>query len=227
MPGRSGSASENAALIIAPSPCGRGHVENFNSRRWVRGAGLSLVRTPHPLALVGSPAPPSPSGSAISAVAARGFANELDFLAPGCSAGRAIRSWWNMLGAFFKKGDVISGAVLAALGVYIITQARAWDYYTLDGPGPGFFPFWYGVAMVVLSLLLIVNSARTGNDGESKGGMDWPATGRAMMTWLAFAVSVALMDFLGFLISFALLAFFLVAVIFRRPFTTAAVVAVA
>jgi hypothetical protein len=34
------------------------------------------------------------------------------------------------------------------------------------------------------------------------------------------------MDFLGFLISFALLAFFLVAVIFRRPFITAAVVAV-
>jgi putative tricarboxylic transport membrane protein len=131
-----------------------------------------------------------------------------------------------MLGAFLQKGDVISGAVLAALGVYIITQARAWDYYTLDGPGPGFFPFWYGAAMVVLSLLLIVNSARNGDDGQSKG-VDWPATGRAMTTWLAFALSAALMDFLGFLISFALLAFFLVAVIFRRPFMTATVVAVA
>jgi putative tricarboxylic transport membrane protein len=131
----------------------------------------------------------------------------------------------NMLGAFLKKGDVISGAVLAALGVFIITQSRAWDYYTLDGPGPGFFPFWYGVAMVVLSLLLIVSSARNGDDGISKG-VDWPATGRAMMTWLAFAVSVALMNFLGFLISFALLAFFLVTVIFRRPVITAAVVAV-
>ena len=125
-----------------------------------------------------------------------------------------------------RNGEVVSGAVLAALGVYIIMQARAWDYYTLDGPGPGFFPFWYGVAMVVLSLLLIVNSARAGDDGESKG-VDWPAIGRAMLTWLAFAISVALMDFLGFLISFALLAFFLVAVIFRRPVITATVVAVA
>jgi putative tricarboxylic transport membrane protein len=131
-----------------------------------------------------------------------------------------------MLGAFLKKGDVISGAVLAALGVFIITQARSWDYYTLDGPGPGFFPFWYGVAMVVLSLLLIANSARAGDDGESKG-VDWPGTGRAMTVWLAFALSVGLMDFLGFLISFALLAFFIVAVIFRRPFVTATVVAVA
>jgi putative tricarboxylic transport membrane protein len=132
-----------------------------------------------------------------------------------------------MLRAFLKKGDVISGAVLAALGVFIITQARAWDYYTLDGPGPGFFPFWYGVAMVVLSLLLVLNAARADSDGDSKAGMDWPATGRAMTVWLAFALSVGLMDFLGFLISFALLSFFLVAVIFRRPFTTAAVVAVA
>ena len=130
-----------------------------------------------------------------------------------------------MLRAFLKKGDVISGAVLAALGVFIITQARSWDYYTLDGPGPGFFPFWYGVAMVVLSLLLVLNAARADGDGDSK--VDWPATGRAMTVWLAFALSVGLMGFLGFLISFALLAFFLVAVVFRRPFTTAAVVAVA
>jgi hypothetical protein len=79
--------------------------------------------------------------------------------------------------------------------------------------------------MVVLSLLLIVNSARADSDGESKG-VDWPGTGRAMTVWLAFALSVGLMDFLGFLISFALLAFFLVAVIFRRPVITAAVVAV-
>ena len=90
-----------------------------------------------------------------------------------------------MLRAFLKKGDVISGAVLAALGVYIITQARAWDYYTLDGPGPGFFPFWYGVAMVVLSLLLVLNAARADTDGDSKVGVDWPATGRAMTVWLA------------------------------------------
>src|SRR5262245_66636111 len=118
-----------------------------------------------------------------------------------------------MLGAFFKKGDVISGAVLAALGVYIITQARAWDYYTLDGPGPGFFPFWYGVAMVVLSLLLIVNAVRRGAVTEST--IDWPATGRALATWAAFALSVALMGWLGFIISFALLTFFIIAVIFR------------
>ncbi len=56
-------------------------------------------------------------------------------------------------------------------------QARAWDYYTEDGPGPGFFPTWYGVAMVVLSLLLIVDAVRKATHGGVS--VDWPATGRA------------------------------------------------
>ena len=126
---------------------------------------------------------------------------------------------------FLKNGDAISGAALAALGVYIVMQSRVWDYYTLDGPGPAFFPFWYGVAMVALSLLLIVNAARNSNGPTET--IDWRAMGRALGTWLAFAVSVALMDFVGFLISFALLTFFIVAVIFQRPLATAGVVAIA
>ena len=47
--------------------------------------------------------------------------------------------------------------MLAALGVYIFMEARDWAYYSDDGPGPAFFPVWYGVAMVVLSLALIVD----------------------------------------------------------------------
>jgi len=126
--------------------------------------------------------------------------------------------------AILKDGDVISGAVLAALGVYIVLQSLAWEYSGLDGPGPGFFPFWYGVGMVALSLVLIVNTVRKGRtEGDA---VDWPATGRALATWLAFALSVVLMGWLGFLTSFALLTFFIVAVIFRRPLLTAGVTAV-
>lgn len=128
------------------------------------------------------------------------------------------------MGRILKNGDVISGAVLAALGVYIVMRSRAWDYVSPDGPGPAFFPFWYGVAMVALSLLLIVNVARKG--GETANAIDWPATGRALATWLAFALSVALLEWLGFIVSFALLTFFIVAFIFRRPLRTAAIVAV-
>lgn len=122
-----------------------------------------------------------------------------------------------------RDGELISGALLAALGVYIFLQARAWDYYSADGPGPGFFPSWYGVAMVVLSLALIVSRLRGAEAGKS---IDWPATGRALSTWAAFALSVALMGAVGFLISFALLTFFVVVVVFKRRLVTAAATAV-
>jgi putative tricarboxylic transport membrane protein len=129
-----------------------------------------------------------------------------------------------MAKAILRDGDVISGAVLAALGVYIVLQARNWDYIGLDGPGPGFFPIWYGVAMTALSLLLVVDAVRRRSEPQA---IDWRATGRALTTWAAFALSVALMGPLGFIVSFALLTFFIVTVIFRRSLLTAAVTAVA
>ena len=129
--------------------------------------------------------------------------------------------------AIVRNGEVISGAVLAALGVYIFLQSRAWDYYTADGPGPGFFPTWYGVAMVALSITLIANNVmRPKSDAKPAGNVDWQAAGRALGTWLAFAVSVALMWPLGFVVSFALLTFLIVAFVFKRPWLTAAVTAV-
>ena len=122
-----------------------------------------------------------------------------------------------------RDGELISGALLAALGVYIFLQASAWDYYTADGPGPGFFPSWYGVAMVVLSLALVVSRLRS---AKAAGSIDWPSAGRALSTWAAFALAVALMAPLGFLLSFALLTFFVVVVVFKRPLVTAGATAV-
>src|SRR5262245_25896981 len=55
------------------------------------GGGLSLARTPHPLALVGSLALPSPARRGHNnrrQLPAR--PNELDFLGPGCSAGEGL-----------------------------------------------------------------------------------------------------------------------------------------
>jgi putative tricarboxylic transport membrane protein len=125
-----------------------------------------------------------------------------------------------------RDGETISGALLAALGVYILIQSRAWDYYTDDGPGPGFFPYWYGVAMVVLSLALIASKVFQSEAGEARA-IDWRGVGRAFGTWLAFAVSVALMEPLGFVLSFALLTFVIVTFIFHRPPLTAGVTAIA
>ena len=124
-----------------------------------------------------------------------------------------------------KSGDLWSGIALAALGGYIIIQARQWEYLGPEGPGAGFFPLWYGIAILGLSALLIVSNLRRG--AVRGNAIDWARLGRAFSTWVSLAVSVALFKPLGFVISFALLTYFIVAVMYRRPLATAALVAVA
>jgi len=120
------------------------------------------------------------------------------------------------------KADFWSGLALGGLGGFIIVQASRWEYLGADGPGPGFFPLWYGIAMAALSLALVFFSVT--KPGSER--INWDGAGRAFTTWLALAVSVALLKVLGFLVCFAALTFFIVAVMYRRPLRVAAAVAI-
>jgi putative tricarboxylic transport membrane protein len=122
--------------------------------------------------------------------------------------------------AWVRDGDVVSGAVLSALGLFIFLQAHQWDYSGPDGPGPGFFPTWYGLGMIALSLVMIAQKVHKG--AAVAGAIDWPAAARGFGTWAAFTLSVALYKPLGFTLSFGLLTGFIVAVIFRRSLLAAA-----
>jgi putative tricarboxylic transport membrane protein len=117
-----------------------------------------------------------------------------------------------------RSPDFWSGLALAALGSYIVAEARGWEYLGEEGPGPGFFPLWYGIAMLALSLFLMARPTDV--------RVEWAGTGRALAAWAALAVCVALMKVVGFLISFAALAFFLVLVMYGRSARAAALVAV-
>lgn len=126
--------------------------------------------------------------------------------------------------AALKIGDILSGAVLAGLGVFIIAESRGWEYLGADGPGPGFLPIWYGIAMVALSLVLIATSLKQAAAGAAPAkGRE---IGRALATWLALVACVALLKVLGFLLAFALFTGFVVAVMYRKPVATALAVAV-
>jgi putative tricarboxylic transport membrane protein len=120
-----------------------------------------------------------------------------------------------------RSADFWSGLVLGGLGAYIIVTASRWEYLGQDGPGPGFFPLWYGIAMSALSLLLVISSLKT------QARIDWSDAPRALATWTAFAAMCAAFKLIGFLPAFALLTFFIVAVMYRRPLKVAAAVSVA
>lgn len=117
-----------------------------------------------------------------------------------------------------RSPDFWSGLGLAALGAYIVARASGWDYMTPEGPGPGFFPLWYGVAMLALSLFLVV--------WPTSERVDWRGSGRSLATWAAIAMSIAAFRWVGFVVSFGALTFFLVAVMYRKSMATAAVAAV-
>ena len=119
-----------------------------------------------------------------------------------------------------KIGDIVSGGVLAGLGVYIIVEATGWEYLGPDGPGPGFFPLWYGIAMAALALLLVATSL-WGRGAEPDPAANWREVGRAMLAWAGLALCVGLLKILGFLLAFGLFTFFLVAVMYRRSLGTA------
>jgi putative tricarboxylic transport membrane protein len=115
-----------------------------------------------------------------------------------------------------SRGDLASGLALAALGTWVVVRAHEWVYMGEDGPGPGFFPMWYGSIMVVLSLALVARSAFARTDAVP-GAVRWREVGRAMTCWIAFVASIALMGWLGFAVSFAILTWFLVTFMARKP----------
>jgi putative tricarboxylic transport membrane protein len=116
----------------------------------------------------------------------------------------------------FRRADFWSGLALAALGAWIVSEARRWEYLGPDGPGAGFFPLWYGIAMVVLAATLVARSVFAKGVDDSRGPLAWAEIRRALSCWCALVVSVALLKIVGFITSFALLSWFIVAVMFRR-----------
>ena len=123
------------------------------------------------------------------------------------------------------SSDFWSGLALGALGAYIIAAASGWEYLGPEGPGPGFFPLWYGIAMLALAIMLVITNVRKKITTEKP--LDWSEIRRALGAWLAFAISIAALKLVGFVIAFAALTFFVVAVMYRRPLRVAATVALA
>ncbi|MGV3651531.1 MAG: tripartite tricarboxylate transporter TctB family protein [Devosia sp.] len=124
-----------------------------------------------------------------------------------------------------RDGDVLAGAALAGLGAFVLATGAGYDYWSPSGPGPGFFPVWYGGLMITLSLGMIASRILRGITAGQP--IDWPGLGRALFTWAAFVVTIGAMPFVGFLIGFALFCLVLMVFVFARPVLQAAIASIA
>ena len=127
--------------------------------------------------------------------------------------------------AFVRKPDFWSGLALAGLGAYIMSQAWGWAYMSEDGPGAGFFPRWYGGAMLVLSLFLVAGAVLKTDPMAARKRLAFGEVRRALTGWLALVVCVGILKYVGFILAFGLLTWFMIAVMYRRPQFTALLLA--
>lgn len=121
------------------------------------------------------------------------------------------------MNAFLRKGDFWAGLALAALGIYIMSQAWGWTYMAEEGPGAGFFPRWYGGIMLVVSLFLVTGTVLKTDPKAKQNSLKWVELRRALTCWIALAICVAVIKYVGFMIAFGLLTWFIIAIMFRRP----------
>jgi putative tricarboxylic transport membrane protein len=123
-----------------------------------------------------------------------------------------------------NRSDLWAGLVLVGLGLAITLQALRLDYIDEYGPGPGFFPVWIGVGLLVLASLLVILSVIRRTTPHPKEPTSWTETARAIGIWIGFMSAIALLKPLGFLVTFVLLAVFLVFIVSRRSLWTALMV---
>jgi putative tricarboxylic transport membrane protein len=116
-----------------------------------------------------------------------------------------------------NKGNLISGACLAAFGIYVISVAAKLPYISDVGPGSGFFPLWLGIGLVFFASWLMLASMSFARGEAKNQSQSWKGTSRALAGWLVMIVAIAFLGKLGFGLSFVLLTIFLIVALDRRP----------
>ncbi len=99
----------------------------------------------------------------------------------------------------------------------MIVVAVKLPYVSEVGPGPGFFPLWLGIGLVLFAACLIVASLSAGARQKTAGAQSLRASARAVAGWLGLMVAIALFGWIGFSLSFVLLTIFLIVALDRRP----------
>jgi putative tricarboxylic transport membrane protein len=106
----------------------------------------------------------------------------------------------------------LGGALfLFAFGGLVCFEARKLEVGKIFKPGPGFFPFWLGAALILVSGMLIIQFAgdRRKESDEFKGLWRNLAWEKILFVLIALLLYAFFLESLGYMISTALLMLFL------------------
>jgi putative tricarboxylic transport membrane protein len=126
-----------------------------------------------------------------------------------------------------RRADQVTAAVLFVGSLVLMWEARKLPPSFTLGPGPEFLPFWLGVLMAGLAVLLFLQARRRGPAaGEARvfpGSRAFAAIGA---TLAGLATYILVLEWLGFLLAAGLLTAFLLGVVERQRWTLSLGVAV-
>ena len=116
-----------------------------------------------------------------------------------------------------RSADRVTAALLLALSVAFTAGAlKYYSWWGPGGPGSAFLPFWLGVVMAILALMLLVRSLRNPWPGAS-----WLPRGEGLRDLLVVlgvtAAFIALLDVTGMVIGTALCLAVLISYLGRHP----------
>jgi hypothetical protein len=121
-------------------------------------------------------------------------------------------------GSLMKKADQITGVVTLIFSGFVIEESSRMPQQSPQfGPGVGFLPFWLGVLMALLSVLLILNALRRPADsGKSAISPGRQAVIAILSVLAGLAAYIVLLEALGFLADTVLFTAFLLGVVERE-----------
>lgn len=129
------------------------------------------------------------------------------------------------------KGDMQRVHQIAALlfmvgSALVVWEAWNLEYYSKLGPGAGFFPFWLGTFLGVLSFVWLVQVSK--QSGKPKEGAFLPkegGIGRILSVLVALVVLGGLMNLIGFQLAMFLFLVFLLMIPGRQKLLVTLIIA--
>lgn len=117
-----------------------------------------------------------------------------------------------------KKADLITSVILLVISGYVIQEAWRMPPSATFGPGSGFLPFWLGVLLTVLAVILLATAwRRQATEKDSKS----PFPGKRALIAIGsvlggLAVYIVLIEVLGYLVDTFLYVAFLLGIVERQ-----------
>ncbi len=125
-----------------------------------------------------------------------------------------------------RHSDLQSGMFFLCLSAAISTESLRIGIGEWHAPGPGFIPFWAGVILGCLSILLLINTLSKRSEGPRKDWSKEVLWRRWGFTLASIVVYTLFLEYVGFIISTFILINVLITAMKPRFWKMAVIVAV-